>query len=143
MIAKPEKKQSINQGGLLMKANYKFAIALVAGAAIGGAAIQGLHAQVKAPAYTIAEIDVTDEAAYKTYVDANSTLLAPAGGKFMVRGGKNAVVAGAPPKRFAVIAWDNFDQAQAYYNSAAYKALVPNRDKSSNFRAFIIEGLAK
>ena len=28
-----------------MKTNYKVAIALVAGAAIGGAAIQGLHAQ--------------------------------------------------------------------------------------------------
>jgi uncharacterized protein (DUF1330 family) len=126
-----------------MKVNYKIVIALVAGTAIGGAAIQGLHAQAKAPAYTIAEIDVTDEVAYKAYVDGNSTLLAAAGGHFIVRGGKNAVLAGAPPKRSAVVAWDNFDQAQAYYNSAAYKALIPNRDKSSNFRAFIIEGVAK
>jgi uncharacterized protein (DUF1330 family) len=143
MVAKSEKKRSINQGELSMKANYKIAIALVAGAAIGGTAIQSLHAQAKAPAYTIAEIDVTDQVAYKAYVDSNSALLAAAGGHFIVRGGKSSVVAGTPPKRSAVIAWDNFDQAQAYYNSAAYKALIPNRDKSSNFRGFIIEGVAK
>jgi uncharacterized protein (DUF1330 family) len=126
-----------------MKANYKVAVALVAGAAIGGAAIQGLHAQAKAPAYTIAEIEVTDPVAYKTYVDGNSALLPAAGGHFIVRGDKSSVIAGTPPKRIAVISWDNFDQARAYYDSAAYKALIPNRDKSSNFRAFIVEGVAK
>src|SRR5262249_23551129 len=34
-----------------MKTNYKIAIALVAGAAIGGTATQGLHAQSKPPVY--------------------------------------------------------------------------------------------
>ena len=47
-----------------MKTNYKVAIALVAGAAIGGAAIQGLHAQAKPPVYVIAEIDVSNPDAY-------------------------------------------------------------------------------
>jgi hypothetical protein len=44
--------------------NYKMALALVAGAAIGGAAIQGLHAQAKAPAYVVAEVDVTNQDAF-------------------------------------------------------------------------------
>ncbi len=39
-----------------MKTNYKLAVALVAGVAIGGAAIQGLHAQAKPPAYVIIPI---------------------------------------------------------------------------------------
>ena len=43
-----------------MKTNYKLAIALVAGAAIGGAAIQGLHAQAKPPVYVVGEISVTN-----------------------------------------------------------------------------------
>ena len=47
-----------------MKTNYKVAIALVAGAALGGAAIQGLHAQAKPPVYTVFEIDVTNVEAY-------------------------------------------------------------------------------
>src|ERR1700716_610020 len=45
---------------------------------------------------------------------------------------------GAPPaKRIALIVWDSIEQAQAYYDSAAYKALIPNRDKASKFRAFV------
>jgi uncharacterized protein (DUF1330 family) len=32
------------------------------------------------------------------------------------------------------------EQAQAYRNSAAYKEIVPMRDKSSKYRAFIAEG---
>ena len=37
---------------------------MVAGAALGGAAIQGLHAQAKPPVYYVAEIDVTNPDAY-------------------------------------------------------------------------------
>ena len=52
-----------------MQTNYKVAIALVAGAAIGGAAIQGLHAQAKPPAYLVIPIlKINDAAAYKTGV---------------------------------------------------------------------------
>jgi hypothetical protein len=46
-----------------MKTNYKVAIALVAGAAIGGAAIQGLHAQAKSKAYSVSELETLDAAA--------------------------------------------------------------------------------
>ena len=50
-----------------MKTNYKVAIALVAGAAIGGAAIQGLHA--KQAAFVIAEVDVSNQDGFaKEYV---------------------------------------------------------------------------
>ena len=47
-----------------MKTNYKVAIALIAGAAIGGAAIQGLHAQAKPPVYVVGENTVTNVDAY-------------------------------------------------------------------------------
>ncbi len=47
-----------------MKTNYKVTVALAAGVAIGGAAVQGLHAQAKPPAYVVSEIDVTDKDAY-------------------------------------------------------------------------------
>ena len=51
-----------------MQTNYKVAIALVAGAAIG-AAIQGLHAQAKPPAYLVIPVlKINDAAAYKTGV---------------------------------------------------------------------------
>jgi hypothetical protein len=47
-----------------MKTNCKVAVALVAGAAIGGAAIQGLHAQAKPPIYVVQDITVSNLEAY-------------------------------------------------------------------------------
>jgi hypothetical protein len=72
-----------------MKTNYELAIALVAGTAIGGAAIQGLHAQAKPPAYVIIPIlKINDPAAYKTGVidkaSATAGEMAAAGGHFIV-----------------------------------------------------------
>ena len=43
-----------------MKTNYKMAIALIAGVAIGGAAVQGLHAQAKPPGYVVIDANVTN-----------------------------------------------------------------------------------
>jgi hypothetical protein len=37
---------------------------MIAGAALGGAATQGLHAQAKPPVYLVTEIDVTNPDAY-------------------------------------------------------------------------------
>jgi len=42
-----------------MKVQYKVAMAMLASAALGGLAVEGLHAQAKPPVYYIAEIDVT------------------------------------------------------------------------------------
>src|SRR5665811_888152 len=54
-----------------MKTNYKVVIALLAGAAIGGAAVQGLHAQAKPKAYRVSESEVLDAAANTAYNPAS------------------------------------------------------------------------
>jgi hypothetical protein len=38
-----------------MNTKFKFALAVVAGAALGAAAVQGLHAQAKPKAYSVTE----------------------------------------------------------------------------------------
>jgi uncharacterized protein (DUF1330 family) len=53
------------------------------------------------------------------------------------------VVTGAPPKQIVVIQWESLEKAQAFFESEAYKQVIPIRDKSSNFRAFVIEGVAQ
>ena len=49
-----------------MKAKYTIALAMIGSFALGAAAVQGLHAQSKPPAYVIAEINVTDKDGYAT-----------------------------------------------------------------------------
>ena len=43
----------------------KTTVVLAAGLIVGGGIVQGLHAQMKPPAYQIALIDIKDEAGYK------------------------------------------------------------------------------
>jgi hypothetical protein len=47
-----------------MKTRYAIALAMFAGAVLGATAVQGLHAQAKPPVYSVAEIDIMDQAAY-------------------------------------------------------------------------------
>ena len=52
-----------------MKEMSKYAVILLAGFALGAGAIQGLHAQVgNAPAYAIAEVEITDPPLYQAYL---------------------------------------------------------------------------
>ena len=52
-----------------MKTRFTVALSMVAGAALGGAAIQALHGQTKVPVYMIAVNEVSDQDGYaKEYV---------------------------------------------------------------------------
>ena len=123
-----------------MNMNYKVTIALVAGIGFGAVATQFLHAQTKPLAYVIAEVEVTDAPSYKTFLDGTAPILNKYGAKFLVRGGKTLSVAGEPPKRIALYTFENMDRATAFLNDPDLKALVPIRDKSSKYRAYIAEG---
>jgi hypothetical protein len=64
-------------------------LSMVAGAALGAAAIQTLHAQAKPMGYSIAENVVNDQNGYtKEFIPPITKTIQDAGGKFIVRGGK-------------------------------------------------------
>jgi uncharacterized protein (DUF1330 family) len=116
---------------------------MIAGAALGGAAIQGLHAQAKPKAYTVSEIETLDAAAQAAYVPQILGAIKVAGGhSFNTAGGKTAAIVGEAPKRVAINEWDSLEQAQAFYNSKAWKDLAPQRDKAQKLiRAYAVEAL--
>jgi uncharacterized protein (DUF1330 family) len=129
-----------------MNTNYKIAIALVAGIAIGGSAIQGLHAQAKPPAYVVAEIDVSNQDGFvKEFGPAAVKALATGSGYHaIVRGGKTTSIEGdAPKNRIVINAFDNIDEAMKAYNSPAYKEARKIGDKYGKFRIYAVEGVAK
>ncbi|MEI9923180.1 MAG: DUF1330 domain-containing protein [Bradyrhizobium sp.] len=125
-----------------MKTHYTIALAMFAGVGLGAAAIEGLHAQAKPPVYSVAEIDIVDQAAYSTYVPKAQAAIKSAGGKFLVAGGTITAVEGEPPKSRVVIQqWDGLEKYQAYRNSAAFKDLLPLRAKVAKWRTFVVEGV--
>src|ERR1700722_4782281 len=126
-----------------MKTKYKVAVALVAGAAIGGAAIQGLHAQAKPPAYVVIPIlKINDAAGFKAGVldKANAAAVTAAGGHYVIRSQSFTSLDGNPPERLVIIAFDSVEKAQAFENTAAQKEITAARMKTTNSLSFIVEG---
>jgi uncharacterized protein (DUF1330 family) len=125
-----------------MNTTYKMAVAAVAGVAIGAAAVQGLHAQTKPKAYAITETEVIDAAAQAAYTPQIRAALQAAGARPVARAGSRVIASdgAAPPKRVGINEWDSVEQAQAFYNSKAYKDLMPQRDKGvKTIRRYIVE----
>ena len=87
-------------------------------------------------------MEVTDPATFQKYGEATRSSIPAAGGRFIARGGKTFVINGAPPKQIVLIQWDSLEQARAFFEADSYKQLVAIRDKGSNFRAFVVEGVA-
>jgi uncharacterized protein (DUF1330 family) len=126
-----------------MKSNYKLALTLLAGAALGAAAIQALHAQAKPPVYVVAEIDVTDVDAYtKEYVPLARAAYKNSGGKQIGASQKVTSLEGAPQNsRVTIWVYDSLEKAQASHTAADAKAARIVGDKYAKFRAYVVEGL--
>jgi uncharacterized protein (DUF1330 family) len=124
-----------------MNTTYKIAMSVLVGAALGAAAVQGLHAQVKPKAYIVTESDPIDAAALAAYTPQAQAAVKAAGGlPGVVASGKVIALVGEAPKRFGVSEWESVEKAQAWYNSEARKALTPQREKAFKVtRQFIVE----
>jgi len=135
----------MNAGGESVKSNHKIAIAMLAGAGLGAAAVQGLHAQAKPVAYVISEIDVTDKDAYaREYVPLAVKALKASGQKQLAAGGKTAAISGEPPKsRIVLSVFENMEKAQAAYTSPEYLEARKVGDKYAKLRIFVVEGVAQ
>ena len=128
-----------------MKTQYTIALAMLAGFGLGTVAVQGLHAQAKGPVYQVTEVEILDPEAYsKDFVPKASAAIKAAGAKFLAVGGKTTALDGEPPKsRIVIQQWDSIEQIKAYRSSAAFKELLPIRDKLAKFRTYAVEGIAQ
>jgi uncharacterized protein (DUF1330 family) len=126
-----------------MQAKSNIVLALIAGAALGAAAVQGLHAQAKPKAYLITETEVLDATVLSTYFPQVREAAKAAGGNvdFVPPSEKIVALVGEAPKRIGVSEWESLDKAKAWFDSAERKALAPQRDKAQKItRQFLVEG---
>ena len=126
-----------------MKTRYTVALSMIAGVALGGAAMQGVHAQLAAKkAYTVTELETIDEKAAADLARRIWVLQTEAGGRnFRTGGGKVVGMEGPPPpKRVAITEWDNLEKAEAFFKSKAFNDLGPDRDRAlKTIRRYAVE----
>jgi uncharacterized protein (DUF1330 family) len=126
-----------------MKTYYTVALSMLAGVALGGAAIQGLHAQAKPKAYTVSELETIDAAAQKVFTPLAQAAVKAGGGRALNTGGGRIVALdGTAPKRVVINEWDSLEQAETFYKSKAWSDLAPQRDKAiKTIRRYVVESL--
>ena len=124
-----------------MNQTFKMTIAVLAGAALGAAAVHGLHAQAKPPVYTVTEVDVTNMDGYmKEFVPVVQPLVKKSGGTLIASSNAVTAIAGTAPKRVTINRWDSVAAAQGFYNSPDFKAANAIGEKYATFRRFAVEG---
>jgi uncharacterized protein (DUF1330 family) len=126
-----------------MKTNHKLPLAVLAGVSIGvaGGAIRAQQAKTP-PGYVIAEVEVTDLATMQKYGEKVPETLAAFNHHYVVRSSKTQSLEGEPAKGVVMIAFDSVEKAREWYDSPAYAAIRPIRQRAAKGRIFIVEGLA-
>ena len=125
-----------------MKSYLGLGLAMVAGAVLGAATVNGLHAQGKAKVYTVTELETLDAKAAADVAPRIAKAQQSAGGhNFRTGGGKVTAMEGPPPPmRVAITEWDSLEKAQAFFKSKAWTDLGPDRDKAlKTIRRYAVE----
>jgi len=80
-----------------MKTRFAAALSMLVGAALGGAAIQVLHAQAKPPVYMIAINELSDPDGYaKEYVSPAQKTVKDHGGEYLAAGPGTQIAGNLP-----------------------------------------------
>ncbi len=93
------------------------------------------------PAYWIAHVTVTDDAAYGEYAKRAGPAIAAHGGEFLVRGGAYKQLEGRDRPRNVLARFPSLAAAEACYNSPEYQAALAFARGASERDLVIVEGL--
>ena len=128
-----------------MKTQYTVTLSILAGIGIGAAAVQGLHAQAKPPAFFVVEISkINDAEGFKAITQrprGGADVAKELGGHYIARTDNITALDGTPPVRFIAYAFDSVEKAQAFNNTPYMKDVNAIRDKTTQARSFIVEGM--
>jgi uncharacterized protein (DUF1330 family) len=85
--------------------------------------------------------DVKMGPAIVEYLERIDATLAPFDGHFIVHGGQAQVLEGADPGTLVVIKFPDRSNAERWYASPAYRAILPLRATNSKSTIFLIDGV--
>jgi uncharacterized protein (DUF1330 family) len=124
-----------------MKQAAKLAMTLLSVLSMGSGA---LHAEdAKKPAYVIADVVISNMAEYKVYGAKVPDTLKPYNGRIVVRGTPSSKEGVPPDGIIVMLEFDSLSDAEKWYGSPAYSALIPERQKAAKAQIYIVEGLPR
>ena len=93
-------------------------------------------------AYVIANIEVTDAAAYERYRKEVPATIEKYGGRFLARGGAVEALEGDfIPRRIVVLEFPSLERAKAWWDSPDYQPLRVLRQSASRGDLFVVGGV--
>ena len=115
-----------------MKPQFSLALSMLAGAALGGAAIEALHAQAKPPVYMIAINEVSDQEGYaKEYVPPAQKSVKDRRGEYVAAG----------PGTQLILRWESMEALEGWRNSPEFQAALNVGEKYAKFNIVAVNGL--
>ena len=75
------------------------------------------------------------------YLERIDASLRPFGGRFLVHGAKPAVKEGDWPGNIVIIEFPDRAKAEAWYNSPAYRAILPLRTENTEGDVILVDGV--
>ena len=135
--------EQTKRGGMAMKTSYAV-IFMLAGTAMGAAAVEGIHAQTKPPVYFIFDNQLTNPEAYKKEYLPEAVATIKAHGGRILAAGKPTGYAGDPPKDTAgILVWDSVEQLEGWFNSPEYRKIRAVGEQYAKYRNFSVPGIAQ
>ena len=92
------------------------------------------------PAYAIINVNITNTEQYDKYRVLSGQAMAEHGAEILVRGGAQTVLEGEFYPRTVLLKFVSVEKAQAFYDSATYKAARELRKDASVADFMIVEG---
>jgi uncharacterized protein (DUF1330 family) len=124
-----------------MKTPLTIAVSILLGAALGGAAIQAMHAQAK-PVYMIAINEVTDQNAYaKDYVPPAQKSVKDHGGEYVAAGPGTQLAGNLPHGPVVILRWDSMEALEGWRNSPEFQAALKLGEKYAKFNIVAVNGM--
>ena len=92
--------------------------------------------------YAVAHMESVDMGpAIVEYLERIDATLEPFGGAFVVHGADPHVLEGEFPGHLIVVAFPSREQAQAWYDSPAYREILPLRTENSTAAVVLVDGV--
>ena len=125
-----------------MKPGWIVALSMLAGIALGAAAIQTLDAQAKPPVYMIAINEISNQEGYtKEYVPPAQKSVKDHGGVYVAAGPGTQVIGNLPNGPVVILRWESMEALRTWLNSPDFQAALKIGEKYAKYNIVAVDGV--